>query len=487
MSALVQAGLQLQANGNHAEVITLFQHLIATGDQQSDYYSLLALSLEATDKIEQAIETMQQVLTLEPNNAYFLAYLAKLYQVQGEHEMACHYFSKAIHFNPNSAQYFTTYSLSLLELNRFDECESMLQAALLLDPHYEAALNTFAQLWYVRNDYKNSIHYYLLALSRNPTNPELHFNLSTVYLRMKDFENGFAEYTWRWQTHALARSNHHSVCRWHGENLNQKKIVITYEQGFGDFIQFSRYVPLIKQYFPQASVSLAIPESLLKLFNTLLNVDYYIEKSSIQLQEFDYHCALLDLPRPLKTTFATIPPVPKLALQPESISGWAANLAAYSSPKVGICWSGNALNPIDKHRACPLENFALLFSLTATFINLNKAASVDEKKFLKNFSNTVDFTEQLIDYHETAALVKNLDCIITTDTSIAHLAGTLNCPTYLLIGLRPDWRWFDGETSPWYSSVRLIRRLENESWMQLIQRTTSLLTTHFNKSQYNGS
>jgi hypothetical protein len=258
------------------------------------------------------------------------------------------------------------------------------------------------------------------------------------------------------------------------EDIAGKTILLHSEQGFGDAIQFCRYVPLVAAR--GARVILEVRPPLAALMATLAGPSAVIAKGD-PLPDFDLHCPLLSLPLAMGTRLETIPAqVPYLRARPELSAAWAERLGARMRPRIGLCWSGNATNERDSQRTMRLADFLPLLDLDATFVSLYQDIRPDDAPVLAGRPDILQFGEALKPFTETAALIGALDLVISVDTSMAHLAGALGKPFWVPLSYVPEWRWLlKREDSPWYPTARLFRQDEGRAWDGVVARMRTAL------------
>jgi Glycosyltransferase family 9 (heptosyltransferase) len=263
---------------------------------------------------------------------------------------------------------------------------------------------------------------------------------------------------------------------WLGREAIEGKTILVYvDEGLGDTIQFVRYVPLLAE--SGARVILVVHDALRPLLSGLSGVSECLPRSADPLPAFDMYCPICSLPAAFGTRLDTIPSGARYLppLDAKCVQTWeerlgSQNLGARNKLRVGFVWSGNPKHPDDQNRSLPLQMFSGLLDIDATFVSLQKDPRPDDKAVLER-TDIVDLTAHLTDFVETAALVSCLDLVITVDTSVAHLAGALGCPTWILLPYVPDWRWLlDREDSPWYPTVRLFRQTETRDYGQVLDR-----------------
>jgi hypothetical protein len=303
------------------------------------------------------------------------------------------------------------------------------------------------------------------------------FNLALTQLLQGSFVEGFTGFEARWDLPDLAKTRQHfSQPQWDGSDLNGRTILLHAEQGIGDTIQFIRYAPLVAQR--GGRVVFQCPEAMTRLFEGFPGIDRFVVRGR-ELPEFDLHCPLLSLPLAMKTTLETIPAsVPYLSADAESVSRWRKRLPR-DSVNVGLAWAGRAEHSNDRLRSMALTDFAPLVDAPGVnFFSLQKGDAAEQLRSTPDGLAITDWTEQLQDLSDTAALIDALDLVITVDTSVAHLAGALGKPVWVLLPFAPDWRWMlDRSDSPWYPTMRLFRQPQARDWRSPVEQVAQALHT----------
>jgi hypothetical protein len=255
---------------------------------------------------------------------------------------------------------------------------------------------------------------------------------------------------------------------WHGEELAGRTLLLHAEQGMGDTIQFCRYAPLVARR--GARVVLEVQPPLKSLLGSLEGVSQVIARGE-SLPGFDLHAPMMSLPLAFGTTLETVPgAVPYLGATLARYDSWRARFAALKRPRIGIVWSGNRAHRDNRHRMVPLDCLTPVFERDATFVSLQKEPLENDRAVLAQFG-VEDLSEELVDFAETAAVISALDAVVTVCTSVAHLAGALGKPTYILLAQTAlDWRWRgEGGRSPWYPTARLFRQTARGAWDGAVQ------------------
>ena len=323
--------------------------------------------------------------------------------------------------------------------------------------------------------FDEAIALYDKALSLKPNYHEASWNKSLSLLLQGDFENGLPLYESRWDTEKvseIADKRFFDKPTWLGKELLQGKTILLYgEQGLGDFIQFCRYIKLVADL--GAKVILEAPQPLAVLMRGLYGISQLVIKGE-ELPSFDYHCPLLSLPLAFKTNLETIPsPSSYINLDNHlnKIVEWKVRLGSKLKPRVGLVWSGNPHHKNDHNRSLLLGDILPNLPNQFEYISLQKEVREADKFILDANPKILSFASDLNDFLDTAALINNLDLVISVDTSVAHLSGALGKKTLVLLPGVPDWRWLlDREDSPWYSSIKLYRQVAIDDWASVLNR-----------------
>jgi tetratricopeptide (TPR) repeat protein len=364
---------------------------------------------------------------------------------------------------------------ALCALKRFDEALLNINQALALEPRDPVALNNLAIALNEFKRFDEAFTCFEKAISIDPDLAIAHWNESLRWLTLGDFERGLVKYEWRWKLPKWnLRWRGSTIPSWLGnESIEGKRILLYNEQGFGDEIQFCRYVPLLAAQ--GAKVILEVEGSLTALMSGLAGVSQCIAKGD-KLPEFDLHCSVNSLPLAFKTRLETIPSTTPYLPIPAQASDWEARLGRKDRPRIGLVWSGNPGSGNDRIRSINLRALLPLLDVNATFISLQKDVRPDDEAILSERKDVVDLGPSLKNFADTAAVISQLDLVISVDTSVAHLAGALGKPVWILLPFIPDWRWLlDREDSPWYPTARLFRQDESRAWPSVIERAREAL------------
>jgi len=404
------------------------------------------LQLSESGALEGARECYGKLLDLEPSHARGRNNLGVLHQRRGEFETAARCFETAARADPR-----------------------------LAEPHVN-----LGNLHDIRGDPDGAVLRYRRALEIDPGYVHAHCCLAQALLATGCYEEGWEELEWRWRAEGAdaQRLPPFPQPLWDGsQDLAGARILLHAEQGYGDAIQFIRYAPLIAAR--GARVIAICDPALATLFRSVPGVDSIVEPGE-PLPDFDYHAPLMSLPRALRTTLATIPaPIPYVAPEPAAVETWRERLSTHgASLKVGLAWSGSTTFIAAAMKACPLDRLAPLASTPGChFFSLQKGEAASDLRQPGPWSGRIaDYTGDLRDFADTAALVSALDLVISIDTAAAHLAGALGKPVWLLLAAVPDWRWLPrAGASAWYPTATLFRQVTEGDWTSVVREVSRAL------------
>ena len=430
----------------------------------------------------EAIQYFEQVILIEPNNASTqnnlakaisegsLAYLNRGIALRVDHHFseALPYFDQAIAINPNYADAHFNRGIALQFLGRLEEALESYDQTMRIQPEFaEVYFNAGIAFRDLQRPIE-ALANFDFAIKVNPDHSLAHWNKALLLLLRGDFQQGWIEHEWRWKSVIKGDARNFPQPLWLGDqSLLNKTILLYSEQGFGDTIQFCRYTKLISKL--GAKIILEVEPALVDLLSELEGVDQIIAKGD-PLPNFDFQCPLLSLPLAFKTTIETIPVAHRyIQANKEKVNAWKTKLGEKRKPRIGIAWNGSPFHNNDHNRSINIAEIIPLLSPSYEYICLQKTIRTLDEVALKGGVNIKFFGDELQDFSDTAALCELMDIVISVDTSLAHLAGALGIPTWILLPLHPDWRWLlDRSDSPWYPSVTLYRQKSEGDWQALI-------------------
>lgn len=438
----------------------------------------LNVPLEALSSFDRAIALMPDFAQAWNNRACVLRDLGR----PADALASCDH---ALALQPNYPDAWSNRGNALSDLNRPGEARQSYQRALELAPAFADAWNNLGLTQVDLGEYAQALQSYECALAVNPTAAEAHWNQSLCLLQLGQLETGWKEYEWRWERSRIkAGRRTFAQPLWLGDfSIDGKTILLHAEQGLGDTLQFCRYAGMVSKL--GAKVVLEVPGELMRLMSTLDGVDQLIEAGQA-LPPFDCHCPLLSLPLAFKTDLASIPSkTPYLFADVQATREWHERVAAQAEGrlKVGLVWAGGnrphvaELRKNDARRSMTFERLAPILDVpNVQFFSLQKGTAVLQSQCDDSPPNVIDYTEELDDFADTAALVANLDLVISVDTSTAHLAGALDKPVWILNRFDTCWRWMLERTdTPWYAQARLFRQPALGDWDSVIRNARDAL------------
>jgi len=521
-------GIALRLNGKLADAVSEFDRAIAADANYADLHNNRGNALRDLGRLNEAMESYRRAIALKPNLTPAHANLGNVLGDLGRFEPALVEYQIALHLQPRYPEALLGRASALRQLKRFDEaladCKTAIElgaigegenilgsifydlrrfdeaiaafrrsieldhssaikrnnlamaldavgdveeaiaavsAAVDLKPNYAEGFNTLGTILADQGQYDAAAAAFGRAIRLFPDYALAHWNLSLILLLRGDFTAGWAEHEWRKQTTVESRPRDFQRPRWDGGDLAGKTILLHHEQGFGDMLQFVRYAPLVAQRGGRVIVRSA-PE-LTRLLREMPQISKVVDDGT--LPDFDCHCPILSLPFVFKTQLDSIPAsIPYLKAPANVAARWREILPKKNDQlRIGLVWAGNPGRKLDQRRSLQLEQLAPLFELNgAEFFSLQRGNAAST---ISSVPRVNDLSGKLTDFAETAAAIENLDLIISVDTAVAHLAGALGKPIWVLLGFVPAWRWMlDRADSPWYPTMRLFRQPAMGDW-----------------------
>ena len=407
---------------------------------RSDHINALvdrAGALKRLKRHEDALAAYEHVLAQRPDHLGALNECGGLNVRLGRADAALACYARALAIAPRTVELHVNKGTALVALNRFEEALASFAAAAVIDPE----------------------------------RAEAHYNAGLVRLRLGQFAAGWKNYEWRWRkADWAARRRDFSEPLWLGETpIEGRTILLHAEQGFGDTLQFVRYVPLVARR--GANVILECPVELTRLLQDIKGIARIVARGDA-LPSFDLHCPLFSLPLAFGTTLETIPSaVPYIKASEPLLRKWATRLPGIARPRVGLVWSGSAAHLNDHNRSIPLRDLVPILRLDGLhFMSLQREVDAADAAVAREYGVT-SLGHEFQDFSDTAAVVAMLDLVIAVDTSVAHLAGAMGKAVALLLPFSADWRWLlDRTDSPWYPTMRLFRQTAIGDWDGVIGR-----------------
>lgn len=475
-------------------------------------YFQLAQSCLKEEKKDRALEYAQQALEQDPHLIECRLMVANLLRDKGESHNALEQFRLIVAQQPDLVDARLSFGTLLRDADKLQDSAEQFEQIVMHDPNNlialmeygnilcmlernQEALQCYAKVIQAKCTSKPGLHNFAFLLKKTgnvqdaitvfekvielyPDYALAHFNLATAYLTVGNFEHGWREYEWRWQSHNESPIKY-NVPLWDGQDLKDKSILVYAEQGYGDTLQFVRYCSLLKDM--GARVVFASQNNLIPLLRLCPYLDKVVSIKDKQAPACDYHISVMTLPLRFNTRVETIPLSDSyLQASPSLVNYWRDKLVQDTHFKIGICWHGNAQYPTQmlrkavENKSIPLNILMQLSKIPGVSIyslqkinGLDQCLSLENPAALHQFPD--DFDKANGPFMDTAAVMKNLDLVITVDTSIAHLAGALGVPVWVILPESADWRWMlDRTDSPWYTSARLFKQTTNGNWHDVI-------------------
>ena len=383
---------------------------------------------------------------------------------------------RALQIKPDYAEALNNRGNALLELNRAAEALASCERALLVKPDFAEALGNRGAALIALGRPEDALASLRRALQIKPDYADAHWNEALCRLLLGEFERGWTKYEWRWKKEpGLSTARNFPQPLWLGkEPLAGKTILLHAEQGLGDTIQFCRYTKQVATL--GARVVLEVQPALKSLLQGLEGVSLVIGTGD-RLPDFDYHCPLMSLPLAFQADLSNITAAAYLQSESVKRQQWQGRLGPASKTRIGLVWSGATGHKNDRNRSLSLKQIAQLIGDEAQYHCLQKELRPADRDVLANTPGIEFLGDSLKDFSDTAALVQQMDLVITVDTSVAHLAGAMGKEVWILLPFSPDWRWLLGRSdSPWYGSARLFRQTALGDWAGVLGQVQEALT-----------
>jgi tetratricopeptide (TPR) repeat protein len=489
-------GIALKDKGQFEQAIAAYRQAVALKSDVAGAWHNLGFALTQTKRFDEALEACARAVALDPRLVEAHNNMGIALQGQGRLDEAVAAFGRAIALRDNFVRAHRNLGKALLDLERADEAVAAYERANQLAPQSadvlcdlasalvaadrgsdavdacrralaiepllpRAHFNLGAALGAMKR-YQESLDAYRRAIELQPDYAGAHWNLALALLGLGDYRVGWAEYEWERQVPALPRVKSFDKPQWDGTDLCGRTILLHASQGYGDSIQFIRYVPLVSQRGGRVIVECA--KGLRRLFSGLEGVGAETNQIIVEgdpRPDFDVQCQLMGLPHAFGTLVESIPAqVPYLRPDAALARTWAAKMTGINGMRVGLVWATQT-KP-DRKRSATLQQLSALWEVAGvSFVPLQRSSVREDGTGLV----ALDLIEQVTDFAETAAVIANLDLVISIDTAVVHVAGAMGKPVWVMVPYLPDWRWLlDREDSPWYPTARLFRQTSPGDW-----------------------
>jgi tetratricopeptide (TPR) repeat protein len=523
--------------GDFLQAEQLYRQFLDANPGHADAHHLLGLLAFRAGRLADAAALMGAASRLEPRNAVYCFNLGVVHVSQDRLELAAACFQDSVRLRPAFAEAHMNLASSLLQLGDSStaiihyrrvlelkpenaDAHSGLGVAFADQANLDEAITHFRQALLLRSDFIEVHHnlatalqhqgrlveardHWLTAIRIQPNFAEGRQALALQFLLRGQFEQGWPDYEWRWRL-PHTKQRHYSQPLWDGTALFGRTILLSAEQGRGDAIQFIRYVPKLKLGDTQAAmretakIIVECQAEMVPLLTRVNGVDAVVLEGK-PLPDFDVQAPLLSLPGILRTSLASIPAnIPYLSANMVLLERWRQVISKVRRPKsevrsqdlrqrtsdclVGIAWQGNPAYRGDRFRSIPLPNFAALSRIEGVqLINLQKGSGTDQLQTAAEYLSVLNWESEpdlaAGAFMDSAAILENLDLVISSDTAVVHLAGALGVPVWLAAALVPDWRWLlERDDSPWYPTMRLFRQTRCGCWDDVFERMAQELT-----------
>ncbi len=496
--------------GHMGQAQRLFAAAVKVNPNVAGAWANLGQALHALKRSDEALQSLDKARSLAPDDVNVLHQHANTLLSLGRSKDALAEFREVLARAPRHGEARLNCGIACAALGRLDEAVTEFDAALALTPghpmvHYNRALALqglgrygeavqahdralaaapqHAGAWLHRGRalaalkrIDEALASYGKAGALRKNDPDVEFSEALALLARGDYRRGFAKYEARWRRTGMPALQSRRQPLWLGEYpLAGKTVLLHAEQGFGDTIQFARYVPLLAASGPQKIV-LEVPSELTALLARLDGGASVVARGAAP-PPFDLHCPFGSLALAMGTDFAGVPaPIPYLSADDAGLAKWSARIGALKRPRIALAWSGNASHYNDRNRSIPFARLAPLLALPACFLSVQRDVRSDDAERLAAEPRVTHLGGDLENFTDTAAVLALCDLVIAADTAVAHLAGAMGRPLWALIPFAPDWRWtLNGATSPWYPAARLFRQTVSGDWDGVIARVAEEL------------
>ncbi len=482
-------GVLYRALGHPQASLRCYQKVMNITPNNANLFFNMANVCEDLDRRDMALSCYRKVVDLNPTDVEAYLHMGHLLKKQNRLKAAISFYLKAVALSPKTPGLYVDLGGAYFRQENLQEALSCCRKALDLNcDHVNARYNLGITLE-AMGRFEEAITAYNKVLHLSPDHKDAAWNRALMHLLLGDFEQGWKGYENRiharqWQQVYPYRYN---LPLWDGSPLNGKKIYVHEEQGLGDSLQFIRYLPMVKER--GGTVVFEANPQLRELLDNFDGADILVSRRTDGEPEIacDCYIPLLSLPGIFKTTDVTIPcPIPYVFADAEKTRFWRHRIHG-SGFKVGVVWKGNPNHGKNKSRSCPVECFSVLKTIPSIRLyGLQKEVPPEALSQICDNPIEINLGDALTDFSDTAGLIANLDLLISVDTSVAHLGGSMGRPVWLLLPFVPDWRWRLGvNDSPWYPTMRLFRQTRRGDWETVMQAVKAALQPLV-KTRYNG-
>lgn len=462
--------------GHLEDAATAYRQLIELDPDNADTYYLLSLVYLEQKHFSLSCQTIQTAIEKNPDNANYYSCLGDSQFADGNCQAAYQSYEKALKCHPGDMDTLLNLGNVLHSMGDFDQAITCYQQIIARTPNHIKAINNIGKVNYDRGNINESVEYYDKALQFEPNYAEAQFNRAVALLATGNYAQGWPAYEWRFKRKDAYNVYPHSLKgnRWNGSPFGGESLLIHCEQGQGDVIQFCRYLPMVKTL--GGKIVLEVQAALAPLFKSLPSVDETTIFNPLKppVVRYDRYIPIGSLPMLMKTTLENVPTdVPYIKADEVKTAQWQKRLAT-EGLRIGLVWSGSNVDPL---RACRLSDWHPWWTNRHIhFYSLQKGPGSKQLTEVDDNSCIEDLGDELNDFSDTAAVITNLDLVISVDTAVAHIAGAMGKPVWVLLPEVPDWRWLRKRSdTPWYPSMRLFRQKNRGDWSNVIADINSAL------------
>lgn len=481
-------GIKLLQNGRRAEAEACFRESLRHNPEDADVLNNLGNAVWQQGRSSEAMAYILRAYQYNQNDYGILNNLGIILWEQNRPERAIEFYRRALKLLPDSFDTKMNLGVALSDVGYFDEALVWLRGALLQDPQSSDAWDNVGMTLARQGYWDEAMRHYDEAIRLRPDFGEARRNRALGWLGQGDFERGFPECEWR----LMCRNPpgyRFPRPRWNGESLDGRVILLHYEQGLGDTVQFMRFVPQVKERGGQVWIFCQAPMA--RIVSLCPSVDRVFDGTS-EIPDFAVHTGLMSVPSVIRTTGETLPRNPYLHADKATIDFWRPLVARALGVdnldcvfKIGIAWQGSPKNHIDRWRSFPLAQFEKLSRFPGvSLLRLQKTDGIDQMAARPSQFPIAELDPQFDDrrdFLDTAALMKLVDIVITPETAVAHLAGSLGVKTLVALSHVGDWRWMiGGDSTPWYPSIQIIRQTSLGDWDGVFRTIEKRITKELN-------
>lgn len=473
--ALFFDGLELLQKKCYKEAERAFRASLAIIPDRESVLTNLVASLVKLEQFDEAKEISYKLLARNPSNREIALSLGNIEFKLANFQEALSYFNRCLEISLDNPEAWTCRGNTLSALGHLEDALSSVDKAIEINQDFSQAWSDRGNILCEMRRHEQAITSYNKSIDIDPNDADSRWNKALCELSLGNFDSGWELYEWRWKTESFSSTlRNFKEPKWLGrEDISGKTIFIYTEQGLGDTIQFCRYVEFLKEL--GATVLLEVPRALMNLLVELKGVDELISKGN-PIPYFDFHCPLLSLPYALRNTVKAIPnKSPYLTIHNQLVQKWK-NYFGNEGFTIAICWQGNPKAKIDRGRSFTVDSFLPIAELeNVRLISLQKgfgAEQLEHSKLVNQVETLADdFDSDNRRFLDSAAVMKSVDLVITSDTALTHVAGSLGIETWLPLRYVPDWRWLlNGNSSPWYPHHRLFRQPRAGDWESVFKQ-----------------